>query len=197
MNLERSPTIPDWNSNKVLPPIWPGAQGHDGHRSPYLVTMAQVCNRFATSSERVAILDGLLRFRADLYKAGITSGFQWLDGSFVEDIESLENRSPKDIDVVTFFNEPSDLDQNQEFYLEHYGALFNQESLKKNYAIDAYFATLGKPTEQWDVQYISYWYSMWSHRRDGLWKGFVQVDLSESQDSEARTILNLARGAQP
>lgn len=32
------------------------------------------------------------------------------------------------------------------------------------------------------IQRVSYWYSMWSHRRDGVWKGFVQVDLDPMQD---------------
>jgi hypothetical protein len=36
---------------------------------------------------------------------------------------------------------------------------------------------------------VAYWYSMWSHRRDGMWKGFVQIDLSPSEDTPALAIL--------
>jgi hypothetical protein len=32
----------------------------------------------------------------------LNQGFQWLDGSFAEQIELLEGRPPKDIDVVSF-----------------------------------------------------------------------------------------------
>jgi hypothetical protein len=35
------------------------------------------------------------------------------------------------------------------------------------------------------VAQSSYWYSMWSHRRNQAWKGFLQIDLAPSQDVEA------------
>lgn len=57
------------------------------------------------------------------------------------------------------------------------GQVFDQKHLKENYSIDGYFSVLGQPVDARQVQSIAYWYSMRSHRRDGLWKGFVQVDL--------------------
>lgn len=147
-------------------------------------------DRFAISPERMAILDGLLRFRADLHAAGVTSGFQWLDGSFLEQVEALEGRAPRDMDVVTFLDLPRGQDQ-QSLAVNH-SNLFDQKHVKSTYAMDAYFVVLGQPTDQWQVKNIAYWYSLWSHRRDGLWKGFVQVDLDPSQDGDARAILNLA-----
>ncbi len=103
-------SIPAWNSAGVLPPIRPNAPGSSPDRSPYVVDLAVLVDRFATSTERMAILDGLLRFRAALHAAGITSGFQWLDGSFLEQVEALEGRAPRDIDVVTFLALPQGLD---------------------------------------------------------------------------------------
>ena len=185
-------SIPDWNSAGVLPPIRPSAPGSSPDRSPYVVDLAMLFDRFATSPERMAILDGLLRFRANLHAAGITSGFQWLDGSFLEQIEALEGRAPRDMDVVTFLDLPQGLDQRA--LARRHGTLFDQKHAKATYAMDAYFAVLGQPTDQWQVKNITYWYSLWSHRRDGLWKGFVQVDLDPSQDGDARAILNLAGG---
>lgn len=185
-------SIPAWNSAGVLPPIRPNAPGSSLDRSPYVVDLAVLFDRFATSPERMAILDGLLRFRADLHAAGITSGFQWLDGSFLEHVEVLEGRAPRDMDVVTFFNLPQGLDQRT--LAQHHGNLFDQKHVKMTYTMDAYFAVLGQPTDRWQVKNIAYWYSLWSHRRDGLWKGFVQVDLAPSQDGDARAILNLAGG---
>lgn len=187
-----SSAIPAWNSAGVLPPIRPGVPGHSVDRSPYVVDLAMVVDRFATSPERKTILDGLLRFRADLHAAGITSGFQWLDGSFLEQVEILEGRPPKDMDVVSFFELPQGQDQRSLLKLQ--GPLFNQKQVKERYAMDAYFIVLGQPTDSWQVRNIAYWYSMWSHRRDGLWKGFVQVNLNPAQDGDARAVLNLAGG---
>ena len=185
-------SIPPWNSAGVLPPIRPNVLGSSPDRSPYVVDLAVLFDRFATSPERMAILDGLLRFRADLHAAGITSGFQWLDGSFLEQVEALEGRAPRDMDVVTFLDLPQGLDQQS--LVQRHGSLFDQKHVKATYAMDAYFAVLGQPTDHWQVKNIAYWYSLWSHRRDGLWKGFVQVDLDPSQDGDARAILNLAGG---
>jgi hypothetical protein len=63
--------------------------------------MSDVVLRFGNSPERIAILDGLLSYRLALTTAGMVDGFQWLDGSFTEDVETLQRRSPNDIDVVT------------------------------------------------------------------------------------------------
>lgn len=30
---------------------------------------------------------------------------------------------------------------------------------------------------------------MWSHRRDGIWKGFIQVDLAPNEDADANLLL--------
>lgn len=185
-------SIPAWNSAGVLPPIRPNAPGNTPDRSPYVVDLVVLFDRFATSPERMAILDGLLRFRADLHAAGITSGFQWLDGSFLEQVETLEGRAPRDMDVVTFFDLPQGLDQRA--LARRHGTQFDPKHAKATYAIDAYFVVLGQPTDQRQVRNIAYWYSLWSHRRDGLWKGFVQVDLDPAQDGDARATLNLAGG---
>ena len=121
---------------------------------------------------RKLILKGLLDYREALYKAGITRGFQWIDGSFIEHVETLENRAPNDIDVVTFFHLPHGFNQ-QELY-EQYPFLFNPEWTKEKYNVDAHVCLLGEPLESRHVRQISYWYSMWLHRRNGTWKGFFK-----------------------
>lgn len=190
--IAHTATIPPWNNAGLLPPVRPGMLGNSTDRSPYIVDLATVVDRFATSPQRMSILDGLLRFRAGLHSAGIVEGFQWLDGSFMEQVESLEGRPPRDLDVVTFFNLPPG--QNQRSLNDQYGALFDQPQLKENYSIDAYFVELGQSTNRRQVKTISYWYSMWSHRRDGRWKGFLQVDLNPVQDREAKAVLNQSGG---
>jgi hypothetical protein len=180
--------IPDWNSTGVLPPLRPGAAGHSPDRSPYRISLSQVVERFATSPERISILHGLLDYRRQLReKAGITTGFQWLDGSFLENKEVLEGTAPKDIDVVTFFDLPPNT--SQEELLTANRDLFDPESTKKLFLVDGYPFVLGNPLTPPDVRQISYWYSMWSHRRNLLWKGFVQVDVARDDDEVASELL--------
>ncbi|PAT35319.1 DUF6932 family protein [Vandammella animalimorsus] len=185
-------SIPYWDNEGLLPPIHPDVSGNNPNRSPYAMDLSMFIDRFATSPERIDILDGLLRFRSDLHAAGINSGFQWLDGSFLENIEILEDRPPNDIDVVTFFYLPQK--QTQASLFHRYPYLFDPAQTKQLYAVDAYPFVLGETTAHHHVKMIAYWYSMWSHRRDGRWKGFVQVDLNPTKDIDARTILSLAGG---
>ncbi len=179
--------IPKWNISGVLPPILPGEQGHSPNRSPYKVDLSEVIEQFSTSAERIEILKGFLKYRQALYSAGITSGFQWLDGSFLENIEVQALRPPNDIDVVTFFNLPDGVDQKKMF--KNHGNLFTPSKTKPQFYVDAYAFILGESTKSHHVKMISYWYSMWSHRRDGVWKGFIQVDLSTCGDDKSHKFL--------
>jgi len=179
--------IPEWNISAVLPPIRPGAAGHSHDRSPYKASLSEVVEKFAKTSPRLKILRGLLNYRAELRKRGISTGFQWLDGSFMEHKEILLQQPPNDVDVVTFFNLPNGLDEAT-FYPK-IADLFDVVSTKKIYHVDAYPCVLGGPLGETHVTAISYWYSMWSHRRNGLWKGFVQVDISEEEDNIAMALL--------
>lgn len=178
--------IPEWNAEGVLPPInEDDPTGFD--RAPYEVTLGQVVDRFATSQERCDILEGFLAHRAELHKMGMDNGFQWLDGSFTEDIELLEHRSPRDIDVVTFTPANDDFfGMLEERQINLLGG--DRENLKKEFRIDFYVQSLSDPAEAL-VAMTTYWYSMWSHRRTGQWKGFLKVDLSPSQDAEAKNLL--------
>lgn len=172
----------EWNFDGVLPPINPLKAADSGERSPYPVPLTSFVERFAHTPARKKILVGLLRYRKALHELGLTSGFQWVDGSFLENIEALESRSPRDLDVVTFFHLPPGVDQRS--LLHNAGHLFDPCKLKEDYAIDGYHFVLGAPIDAIKVKTIAYWYSLWSHRRSGLWKGFVQLDLDSAQDIE-------------
>lgn len=129
------------------------------------------------------ILQGFLSLRSAFHALGIVSGFQWIDGSFLEQVELLESRPPEDIDVVTYFDLPPglvELDlvaQNPE--------LFDHDKVKEKYKVDHYPIVLGKALDAYQIRQLSYWYSMWSHRRDGLWKGFIQIGLDPAEDAQA------------
>jgi hypothetical protein len=180
--------IPAWTMAGVLPPIRPQQPGHSSDRSPYEVGLCDFIEQFAFTPERTEILKGFLDYRAALHGAGLKNGFQWVDGSFMQDVENHETRPPNDVDVVTYFHLPTGETQVSLFAKAR--NLLSNTHVKATYKVDAYPYVLGEPTDTRQVRQISYWYSMWSHRRDGLWKGFVQINLKPDEDSEARRILS-------
>jgi hypothetical protein len=183
--------IPAWEMSGVLPPIRPGEQGHSCDRSPYVTSLHHIVERFATSVERIDILQGYLNYRHEMHILGIELGFQWLNGSFMEQVELLEARPPNDLDVVTFFYLPVGTDQQA--FAERIEYLFDHRQTKERFHVDAFPFLLGEPTENRQVRQVAYWYSMWSHRRYGEWKGFLQVDLSPREDGEAFAALAVKR----
>ena len=183
--------IPTWNLQGVIPPTRPGVQGHDPDRSPYLSTLHAFISAMGTSPARLEIIEGLLKFRTEIHKLGVKSGFQWLNGSFSENVEDTEARDPRDVDVVTFLQIPKG--ENNASIVRKNPELFDSDYVKQMYRVDSNWQILGEPMEASSVRWISYWYSMWSHRRDGLWKGFVQLDLDSAQDPAALQLLTQAQ----
>jgi hypothetical protein len=190
--------IPAWNAQCLIPPI-NELNSSAAERSPYIVSLVDFVLRFGTSSARIEILDGLLHYRADMHDAGLTQGFQWLDGSFLEHVEVLESRAPNDIDVVTFYRLPDN--KSQRDLLSQFPHLFDasaHQKIKNDYRVDSYLVHLGMTAERLIAQ-GNYWYSMWSHRRNQIWKGYVQIDLDHTEDADAKEALSnlLNQGIQP
>lgn len=183
-------TIPDWDLSGLIPPIRPGTpEGEETNpftRSPYEAELEQLVEHFLTTEERSILIRGFLEYRAALHQVGITSGFQWVNGSFVEEVEDWEEdpHSPNDIDVVTFYY-PSAAEEWEVL------PLFYPEETKSIFHVDAYGIRLGTPLNEGIVADIAYYYGLWSHRRkDRAWKGFVQVDLYPGLDYLARQFLD-------
>jgi hypothetical protein len=184
--------IPAWSPEGVLPPINP-ANATSPHRSPYVVSLLDYVMRFGATPDRREVLSGFLGYRSALHAAGLTRGFQWLDGSFVENVELIEKRSPNDTDVVTFFHLPPGTTQRQ--LAEQHPGVVDHGGLKKTFRVDAYLVHLGVEPERL-ARESAYWYSIWAHRRSEVWKGFVQVDLGPTEDALAQSLLDsLARPA--
>lgn len=169
--------IPVWNALGLLPPLDPELPTSP-QRSPYPVSLLDVVMRFSTSPERRRVLAGFLGYRATLHRMGICQGFQWLDGSFLEDVETLERRAPRDMDVVTFLRSPADFAPSEDDIVE-------LDSAKVQFLVDAYFVELDELSPDVVVAQSAYWYSMWSHRRNQAWKGFLQIDLAATDDGLA------------
>lgn len=186
--------IPAWNSAGAISPVNPIDQDA-AERSPYCVSLADFVLRFATSPSRVQILDGFLNYRQRLHDCGLVIGFQWLDGSFLEHVELLEDRPPNDIDIVTFFRLPSAMTQTD---IQHQAPevfpITEEERMrfKARFRVDPYFVNLNTTPERL-VESSTYWYSMWSHRRNGLWKGYLQVALNPADDATAANHLKNSR----
>lgn len=179
--------IPSWTMSGVVPAIRPGVDGGHQDRSPYLVKLDQFISQYAFTQERAIVLNGFLNYRAALHDQGLVSGFQWLNGSFLEHIEDTESRAPRDIDVVTFFHLPEG--QTQISLFPAIRDLFDTRLCKATYHVDGYPHMLGTLSEEREIRQTCYWYSMWSHRRDGVWKGFAQVDLDPAGDKYCAELL--------
>jgi uncharacterized protein DUF6932 len=192
--------IPAWNAQGVIPPI-NELNPTAAERSPYVVSLTDLVLHFGSTLERRAVIEGFLRYRAALHEVGLTQGFQWLDGSFLEHVEMMEARAPNDIDIVTFYRLPAGRSQRDlrlqapELFPTN-GA--EHQHLKATYRVDAYVVHLGMTAERL-VERGTYWYSMWSHRRNLMWKGYLQIDLAPSEDAAATGALGglTNQGMQP
>lgn len=186
--------IPPFNLSGVLPPyLGASPAGLSTGMSPYKTTVDELVTHFNSSPERRAILTGFLQFRARLRTLGI-QGWQWLDGSFLENIEANESRAPHDIDVVTFSFRPP-LVQAQPAWVafcQQNMDVFSPDQAKVNFHCDARFVELNSgPYEV--VSQSRYWFGLFSHQRVSLlWKGMLEVVLPANDiDVNARAAVGI------
>lgn len=175
--------LPSFNASGVLPPFTGDGPGDRQAASPYKASMSEIVAKFGYTPERRRILRGLLEFRQALRSIAIVTGFQIIDGSFLEDCEKTRSRPPSDIDLVTFSHLPVPAQEVQAFLGVHMG-LFNTAEVKQTYLCDAYFVDLAKDA-RYVVQDTMYWYGLFSHQRDTfMWKGLISTPLlSDDEDA--------------
>lgn len=175
--------IPAFDHNLVLPPHL-GDPVNLSHLSPYPCTTADLCRRFGATAERRAILRKFLDFRERLRVEGLTTGFQWLDGSFLEDVETRESRPPKDLDVVTVYWGYDHAFQAN--LISTFAEFANPILAKTTYSLDHYPFDAGfDPTVT--LEYTRYWILLFSHNRLGVWKGMLRIELNTPiEDATAR-----------
>ena len=106
---------------------------------------------------------------------GIVQGFQWLDGSFTEDIEKSEKRPPKDLDIVTFFGGLS-IDHQKEIITE-FAAFANPRLSKRAFCLDHYPVDYCYNPNT-TVEFTRYWIQLFTHNRLGVWKGILRLELN-------------------
>jgi hypothetical protein len=175
--------IPVFDHNLVLPPHL-GDPVNPGQLSPYHCTTVDLCQRLGTTPQRRAILGKFLDFRDRLRAEGLTTGFQWLDGSFLEDVETRDSRPPKDLDVVTVY---WGYDRTfQANLLARFPEVANPAMSKANFLLDHYPFDAGYSPE-FTLDQTRYWILLFSHNRLGVWKGMLKIELNTpAEDAAAR-----------
>lgn len=175
--------IPPFNHNNVLPPYLGADPSKKGALSPYKCTIMEFCQRFATSEKRISILKDFVTFRLRCYDVGIRVGFQWIDGSFIEDIKARDNREPNDIDVVSFVfgfrSNPyllENIKRNLPEFLDHVLS-------KAHFQVDHY------PMEadcnpMLTIEMVKYWNQLFGHNKIGVWKGMVEIPFCKKDNTE-------------
>lgn len=191
-------TIPAFDLGLVLPPFLGGRPGAGtAFQSPYEATPEEVVHRFGTTGTRNEYLRGWLNLRRDLRALGIVGGFQWLDGSFVEDKERRLGVAPGDIDLVTCFDRPAGLENDAAFAAvagPHAATLFDPGHCKATYHCEAFYIDLGRAGQS-IANLSAFWFSLFSHQRDTFrWKGVVRVRLGPDIVDAAADAELLRRG---
>ena len=74
--------IPDWDVRGLLPVKHPVTL----LESPYIISSEQLVAAMGTTPERRRLLRGWLDLRRELYGIGLVAGWQWVNGSFVENV---------------------------------------------------------------------------------------------------------------
>lgn len=173
--------IPDFNANGVLPPHT-GDPTSAANVSPYPATPLELGRKLGFTPERRAILSGWLAFRRTLRLAGFAQAVQWVDGSFVQDVETTESRPPGDLDVITFYW-PPDSSFNARVAAAN-PEMGDHALTRANHRCDHYFLDLSfNPFGTVDA--MAFWCGLFSHRRDGVWKGLLRVELGRQSDDDA------------
>lgn len=174
--------VPPFTATNVLPPFlgqWPEAPAGF---APYFCELKELSELLGQSAERRKLIVGFLTLRERLRAMGVEIVVQWLDGSFVERIEASGGRQPKDIDVMTFLRRPSNAKLDADFLnlINANIELFDRDKCKSLFCCDHFFVDLDVAVP---IDQICYWHSLFSHRRDGAWKGYLQIG-PESQATD-------------
>jgi hypothetical protein len=150
--------------------------------SPYPATSFEVILRYGVSRERIDILKGWLSHRSALRAIGFRQGFQWLDGSFLED------KTPKDLDVVSFVYMGAPSFENIEAAWHARTSniqIFDRGTVKAAFHVDLFSVDLLDSPELL-VGATRYFFGLFSHQRSTLiWKGMLQVRLEDDGSDES------------
>jgi hypothetical protein len=156
--------------------------------------MEEFAIAFGYSNMRKSLIRNLIGYRALMRTGGFVSGIQFLNGSFLENVEATQGRDPQDIDVFSLVSLPPAYQTNAQAWSST-GLPFwrdevvNQPLNKQRYSLDTYADIYPQPGLS-EIKTIIYWYSLFAHQRVTMeWKGFVAVPLDAASDANALAIL--------
>lgn len=176
--MTESPAFHAWLQPRgfLEPFIGDDARDFRTARSPYPMDLESLVQYFGWSPRRRELIRSLMIFRKRLKLLGVTTGFQWIDGSFLEHSEELRHAEPQDLDVVTWI--PS---QSIETYTSLRALLPDRADIKQELGIDALFAPC--TPEGWlEPSSACYWLGLFGHTRKREWKGIAQLNLAEIEN---------------
>jgi hypothetical protein len=148
-----------------------------------------------TSPSRCNLIHGLLSYRSVMTNLGYTEGLQFIDGSFVENVEAREGRDPGDIDVFSFLVRPNHYRTNPALwnasgFVEWATEIADRNRNKSRFGLDTYAIAVDQQGPLGLINETIYWYSLFAHKRiTHDWKGFVRIPLNPADDAAARTAL--------
>ena len=102
-------------------------------------------------------------------------------GSFLEDVETRENRPPEDLDLLTIYWGYDT--EFQERFDREFPEFSNHNLSKMRFRLDHYPVDIGFSPDS-TVEIIRYWIQLFSHNRDAIWKGMVRVDLNTPEEDD-------------
>lgn len=180
--------LPNFTLSGVLPPFHPElgpTADHIHGRSPYVITPEELVAVFATTEERKSLLRDLFQYRQQLRELGFVHGQQWIDGSFVEDVELQRGRPPGDIDLLTFLVRPHGVEEQTAWahFLDQHFPVMEGNGLGPHCFFDLSLPPVVV------VRQSVFWFGLFSHQREtALWKGIVQIDIG-ADDNAAIALL--------
>lgn len=188
------PNLPALREDGTLPP-YKGSfvkLAKDSHAlAPYLITMPELVQRVGTSARRRDLLRGLLRYRRDLGALGLRWAMQWIAGS-ITDAPRAPGHEPKDIDVATFALVPDSWfgpEGFDEAVVARHAAVLDPEACRRAYGCDAYLSPVNHVVPALHAAHS--FFALYSHTKDDRWKGFYQVELTETPEGEDKRALDL------
>lgn len=174
--------IPDFDHNNVLPPFINGRPGIPANHSPYVCSILEFCTKFATSEVRIQLLNKFVEFRIKIHEVGITNGFQWVDGSFLENKEKALDQSPNDIDVATFFQVTS---PNTEAKVQSsFPEFVDRKLAKDNFRLDHLLLHITSLSPYDLIRNTNFISKLFSYSRRGVYKGMVEIHLNSIDEDQ-------------
>jgi len=186
--------VPAFDLRGFLPPFL-GPDETTRSRSPYQVTMVELVAGLGTTPCRCNLLFGLLSYRSLMTNLGYTDGVQFIDGSFVENVENREGRDPNDIDVFSFVVRPYRYRSNAALWAasgfgEWTTEIADRNRNKTRFGLDTFAIAIDQAHPLGLIDETIYWYSLFAHKRiTHAWKGFVRIQLNSADDVAAKTAL--------